>query len=417
MSSIVQKIHEWYEQSPRRQKPPTGWPTGSRLGTCAAQLQLLRIPDVSKPEPFRSRALRMFEQGDRIEAWLGERLEQCYPNLIGLRQELFYFRVGLAREQQQELADRVARRTLWGRVVEQFNEPKLWLGEDGRVKMRLVPRTPEGKPQALGFVVDLERQCVWVPTYIDFAVKHEALGLTIVEAKSMSDYAFRRTVLGRLDYGKQCQLVGFARATGANVVLVAYRNQTSHLCEVAYVRGQERTRVVLTAPNGSQEVYWVDPGADDKTPLLPEAGGAARSFPADLLWETAETWTPYNPALEAAIDQRVRDVLLFEGDLAKLRREAGPDFTCPTCGGTGLQVNRKGSSVPLQKPKPCETCGQTGVLEETELGAFPCGYCAVVETCWAPAMPRFEIDDRPHRYIRRDQWEMSGLTFQKPEGE
>src|SRR3990167_2297957 len=98
--SIVRKIHEYYENHPRRLKPPTGWPTGSRLGTCAAQLQLLRIPDVSKPEPFRSRALRMFEQGDRIEAWLGERLEQCYPNLIGLRPGVFYFRGGLARAQQ-----------------------------------------------------------------------------------------------------------------------------------------------------------------------------------------------------------------------------------------------------------------------------------------------------------------------------
>src|SRR3990167_418903 len=224
MSSIVGKIHEYYEHHPRRTKPPTGWPTGSRLGTCAAQLQQLRYGDRYPAEPVGARALRVFEQGDRIEAWLGERLEQVYPGLIGLRQELFYFPIHVDAPSRVVLNERITSRAIWGRVVTQFNEPKLFFGDDGRVKMRLTPRDirdPEHpKPSEWGFVLEQERECLWVPTYIDYAVKHDALGLTIVECKSMSNYAFRRAVLGDLDYGKRCQLVGFARATGANVVLV-----------------------------------------------------------------------------------------------------------------------------------------------------------------------------------------------------
>jgi hypothetical protein len=414
--SIVGAIHDWYEASPRRKKPSTGWPTGSRLGTCAAQLQLLRFPLISKPEPFRARALRVFEQGDRIESWLAERLKQVYPGLVGFQQEPVFFSIPLTHDQREALMERITNRTLWGRVMEHFNEPKLYLGDDGRVKARTVPRDSNGKPVNYGFVLDLERNLLWVPTYLDFAVKHTKLGLTIVECKSMSNFAFRRAVLGHLDYGKRCQLTGFARATGANVILIAYRAETGHLAEIAYLRGEARTRVVLTKPNGGQDVYFVEHDADDKAPLTPEAGGPAQGFPADLVWEVAQTWTPYDPGLEAIIDQRVLDVLLFDGDVTKLRREAGPVFACSTCQGTGTQTRRKGQTALLKEPKPCEDCGQTGVITETELPAFPCGYCPVVEACWKDAQPRFEIDDKPHWYVDRAPFVASGLTFKIPEG-
>jgi len=190
--SIVRKIHEYYENHPRRLKPPTGWPTGSRLGTCAAQLQLLRVPELSKPEPYQGRTLRVFENGDRIEAWLGDLLNTVYPDVVGLRQEPFFLPVDLDPSQVETLSRRITNRTIWGRVMEHFNEPRLALGEDGRVKARLVPRQDNGKPVNYGFVLDLDRQCVWVPTYIDFAVKHDTLGLTICECKSISTGRARR---------------------------------------------------------------------------------------------------------------------------------------------------------------------------------------------------------------------------------
>src|SRR3990167_6417269 len=315
--SIVRKIHEYYENHPRRLKPPTGWPTGSRLGTCAAQLQLLRVPELSKPEPYQGRTLRVFENGDRIEAWLGDLLNTVYPDVVGLRQEPFFLPVDLDPSQVETLSRRITNRTIWGRVMEHFNEPRLALGEDGRVKARLVPRQDNGKPVNYGFVLDLDRQCVWVPTYIDFAVKHDMLGLTILEVKMMSNYAFRRAALGDLDYSKRCQLVSFARATKANIAVVAYRSETAHLAEISYLRSAERTRVILTKPNGSQEVFFVDPKAGEKTPLVPEAGGEPQGFPADVLWEAAEVQTPYDPALEAAIDERVLRVLCGDGPMAR----------------------------------------------------------------------------------------------------
>src|SRR5574341_356995 len=115
--SIVRAIHRYYENHPRRLKPPTGWPTGSRLGTCCAQLQLLRVPELSKPEPFRGRALRVFENGDRIEAWLGELLNQVYPDVVGLRQEPFFMPVALDDTQRDILLTRIEQRSVWGRVM------------------------------------------------------------------------------------------------------------------------------------------------------------------------------------------------------------------------------------------------------------------------------------------------------------
>ena len=413
--SLVRAIHDFYEREAATRRPPTGWPTGSRLGTCCAQLQWLRIPDKSHPEPLRGRALRVFERGNRAEQWLGEQLRGRFPNLVGFSQEPVFFSVAIDAVQRDELARRINNRTLWGRVFEQFNEPKLYLGDDGRVKARLVPRDPSTeKPVNYGFVVDLDRQLLWVPTYMDWAVNHPTLGLTVVEGKSLSDFSFRRTLLGDPGYQMRCQLVGFARATRANVLLFAERAQTQHLAEVAYTRLTDRTRVTLTKSNGSQEVFFVDPNANKNAPLIPESGGTAQGFPSDLLWDVAETWTPYDTSLEAEIDKRVLDVLLFDGDPASVRREYGASFVCEVCNGTGTQTTRKGSSIPLKTAKPCEDC-VGGLRDETELN-FPCSYCSCVLSACYP-FARLEIDDRPHYRVSRADWEASGLTFVVPEGQ
>ena len=403
--SLVQAIREHYDNHPRR-KVGTGLPTGSKLGTCAAQMQFLRFPDRSRPEPPQGRAVRTWEQGDRVEAWLGDLLKVIYPDLVGLRQEPFYFPVALDEAGAVAVRERILSRALWGTLREGFEPPTMRLDEDGRVKLRLLAN------KKMGFVLEMDARRVWVPTYVDYVVRHPDHGLTVVECKSMSNFSFRRTVLGELDYGKRCQLVGFARATGAATVLFAYRNETAHLAEVAYTRTAERVRVVLTKPNGTQEAYFVDAKTPSK-PLVPEAGGAPHGIPAALLWEGAQTWTPYDEALADIIDERVRRVLLADPDGPR-HREAGPDFTCPTCAGSGTQTMRKGTAVPLKEPKPCETCGQSGRVEETELG-FPCSYCSVVTSACFP-FARLEIDDRPHYKVSRADWEASGLGFTVPEG-
>lgn len=432
--SIVGAIRALYEFSDRR-KPSTGYPTGSRLGTCAAQLQMLRYPDLSTPERTPVRTVMGFDEGHRTEQWLAERLQQAYPGgLVGLRQELFYFPVGLPeRWMLDELASQIASRTgrrLWGTVIPGFRPPRMKV-EDGRVKIaHLVERKPDGSgPKPIGFVLDPPRACVWVPVYIDFALLHPTLGLGVLEAKSMSNFAFRRAVLGQVDYGKRAQLVGIRAATGCWSALIAYRKETHHLAEIAYLEGAGRTRVVLTRPNGQQAVFYPEGEG-----LAPAEGGAP-TWPADMTWESASAvvWTPDDPELRRQIGDRVRRVLL--GKPGEWHREAGPTFHCEKCGGAGERACRhcKGRGTTEKTRKPCggeckggldgvtpgmvrcPDCAGRGALQDAELG-FPCSYCPVVGYCWRDAGLRLEIDEKPHYLVNRERYEAAGLTFTPPEG-
>lgn len=403
--SLVNKIRDLYEQNPRR-KVSTGLPTGSRLGTCAAQLQMLRYPQRYPAELPRPRMLMTWDQGNRIEKWLGETLRQCWPGLVGLEQEPFHFLVEIeAGRDMDTIRDKILGRTLWGTLEDGFQPPHIALGDDGRVKMRLASR------KKLGFVLDRKAGGVWVPTYVDFVLLHEEFGLSVVECKSMSNFSFRRAILGELDYGKRAQMLGIRRATGASVIGFFYRNETGHTAEVAYTGTTEHVKVTLTKPNGAQEIYRV---TTDRTKLV-NAAGEPVAFPADTMWDTAQTWTPLDEGLWTEVRTRLIRVLTFDGEPATLVREHGPEFSCAVCQGTGIQTLRKGGSVPLKEPKPCVDC-VGGMKDEAELPSFPCGYCPVTEACWQAASPRFEIDDRPHWYVKRSDYQQSGLTVQRPAG-
>ena len=451
---IVEKISGLYEHDERR-KASTGYPTGSRLGTCAAQLAMLRYPALTKPEVPQPRQIMTWDEGNRTEAWLAERLERAFPDMVGLRQEPMYGRVPLPEGWMvDELRRQIARRkgspdgpNLWGTEYDErpFVPPSIRVDGAGRVKLRLLPCGSKcagtdhawGCKKKSGFILDpkcADGPSVWVPTYLDFVVLHDTLGLVVVEAKSMSDFSFRRTLLGELDYGKRCQLAWMVEATGAPVVLIAYRKNTSHLAEVAYTQKADRVRVLIAKMNGQQEAFLVDQGQ-----LRVEATGEAAEIPADVLWERAEVWTPYDPAILAEIRARVLRVLFAKP--GGWFREYGPDFTCSTCAGTGMQTLAKtGARDPLKGgPKPCEDCGGVagrkakkgkggeadepetvaapgcGFLERVLLPSFPCGYCATMATCWEAAGLETEITDKPRHYVSRTAYLASGLTFVPPE--
>lgn len=425
--SIVDAIRELYAVSDRR-RPSTGYPTGSRLGTCAAQLQMLRFPDVSKPETTPVRTVMGWDEGHRTEEWLAHVLGLAFPNLVGLRQEPFYFPValegaGMVEDVAEQIRTRQGRR-LWGTVLPGFQRPTVRVGDDGRVKLHLVPRGPDGTAKKLGFVLDPVRKVLFVPTFVDFILLHPRHGLMVLEAKSMSNWAFRRAVLGSLDYGKRAQLAGLRAATGCQAALIAYRKETHHLAEITYLSGEGRSRVILTRPNGQQEVFYPEGEG-----LTPEAGGAP-TWPADATWEQArcEVWTPDDPILRTAIGERIRRVLFARP--GEWFREYGPEFACVKCGGTGELVCRHcggtGVTKKLGKPcggeckdtrsgkLPCPGCQGKGALDEAELG-FPCSYCPVIGSCWERAGLRLEIDEKPHYYVNRERYAGAGLSFVPPE--
>lgn len=423
--SIVGAIRRLYDLTHRR-KPSTGYPTGSRLGTCAAQLQMLRFPELTNPEPTPVRTVMGFDEGKRTEDWLGEVLALAFPELVGLRQEPFYFSVPLPEASMVDaiavqMRSRVSPR-LWGTVLPGFSPPTIRLGEDGRVKLKLVARDQNGQPRKLGFVLDPVSRVVWVPTFIDFVVLHPRHGLVVLEAKSMSNYAFKRAAQGVLDYGKRAQLAGIRAATGCASALIAYRKETHHLAEILYLIGTGDPRVVLTLPSGIQETYR--PAGER---LIPFDGGAEVDWPPDAAWEqvAGEVWTPNDPVLMASIQARVRRVLLAKP--GEWHREYGPGFQCGTCAGKGTKVCRtcKGAGVSAKLKKPCggecggagsltcPACEGSGTMPEAELG-FPCSYCPVIRHCYGQAGLRLEVDRSPHFYVDRLKYQAAGLEHAAP---
>jgi hypothetical protein len=424
---ILEKIIALYEAKAAERKT-TGWPSGSRFGACAAQLQMQQFPETFPTEALRPRALMTFEEGDRVEEWWTQAIEAVYPGRSGLPQSVFHvavpldaadvdrllargFRQARPREEttltgEAYLAQGPAARDhrIWGEVREGFR-PSAVREMDGRVKYRLAA------DRTTGFVLDPSARVLYAPTYVDRIIRHPEAGLVVIEAKSMSIAGFRRALLGDLGYRIRCQLAGFVSATGLPVCVLIHEKNAAHKLQLHYADKDERVRVQMTRLNGQSEVYFVDKGA------VTSEAGQATDLLGDAEWERAAMWTPYEPTLVGAIQERIRRVLLFDGDPAKLYRETFFSFTCANCDGTGTQTLTRAERVPLKKAKPCDECGGTGQLDEVELGAMPCGYCQLaLPSCWAKAGVRRELDTRPHLYIPRAAFAASGLTFVSPEG-
>lgn len=272
---------------------------------------------------------------------------------------------------------RLSRKLAWVRPKATWRHPRRYI----------VGYEPAGEEAGVCFHIEH-------PTHLyvanDFVVTHN----------SMSDWGFRRALLGRLDYGYRCQLAGLVKATGLDVVLLAYRKETGHLAELAYARGAAESRVDIYKLNGQVETYFAR-GQDEaletfrpcacggRTPDCGECGGAGQvkaALPHDQEWDLAEAWTPYDESLIHAIQERVRRVLLWDGSRATLWREYGPSFLCPKCGGAGKRTcpQCKGTGKTPKKGNPCgpcggamtvvcETCAGASILAEAVLG-FPCSY-------------------------------------------
>lgn len=441
---IADRIFRHYEGDPRR-KASSGYPTGSRLGNCTAQLQQARFPSLTKPDIPQPRAVMVWDEGNRTEEWLGSLLNKVFPGAVSLRQTPVYFPVSLPEPwmvddiEAQIRARSPVERRIWGTVAERaFKPPRVETGANGKPILRGLllcrPGCREGKhewgcPAMQGFILDRHQPepCVWVPSFIDFAASLPDVGPAIIECKSMSNFAFRRAVTGQLDIGKRAQLAGYVAATGIAVVLVGYRKETSHTLDLVFAKAVDRLRITITLMNGQHQSF-----VQEKDILVDATTGEATEFPGDAMWDHAEVWTPFDPQLLEQRKEHVRKVLLAKPmAIHEWAREAGPDFACAKCHGVGKRVcgHCKGIGQVASKAKktmgqmrPCGYCagGHTdcsycegqGMLEETDL-QFPCSYCASVRFCWPFATAT--IDTKPHYRVTREDYIKSGLTFTRPE--
>jgi hypothetical protein len=450
---LIDAIRTEYEKGLATARLPRGNPTGSRWGKCLAQSQMLQHPELSHPKPYPLRSTLTFQLGDLVEAWWRQKALALYGNRVGLSQAVFYFPAWLRTAGEREaLAWRLKGRKLWGRMIPGFEPPYVKGTEGGRVKVR-VPgwygREDSEDLRKLGFVLDPRPRAgapegtLWAPAYIDWVLLHPEHGPVIYEAKSMSDYAFRRAIVGTLGLDYQLQLAGMVAASGLDACWALYRKETSHIAEVLYTRRATRTEVTLTLLNGQRERWLVV--ADQ---LRPESGaGPALSAKAFLeqrgevlrtagtlslgeaQWWGASVWTPYDAGVLDRIRDRILAVLLFDADpgpegYKRWTREYGPSFTCGKCAGAGARPcsSCKGSGVTAKLKKPCgaqgcrggrvacDACGGTGQVDRAEL-RYPCSYCPVVDTCWAHAGLTLELDSKPHYYVTRAAYEAAGLSF------
>lgn len=430
---ILDRILDYYRED---DSVPRGNPTGSRLGDCAAKLQLLTHPARSHPTPYPPRSRMVFEEGHRTEEWLMGLLAKTMPGNWGLRQQPFYFRVPLLSEADMEAAqvklsaDYGEPGRIWGTVQAGFLPPEIrrvdpveqfpTLAGSGRLEAALGAQPP-GTAEAMrerwrvrgigarsqGLVLDPAARVVWVPVFIDAVAMYEGEP-AIVEVKSRSNAGFRRFLMGSPSYGDRLQMAGALSATGfSTVVWLVHRKETSHLAEVVMTRARTLERVAITVQlmGGKVERYYSQPvqalvpvsGQEADTALFTEAGTPAQ-LPADALWDTAQVEVPHSLRLVEEARERVRRVLTWPVD-SEPHREYGPTFPCPTCDTTGTQTRRKDGSGPLKTPKPCGDCHGTGTRSRVQLPTFPCGYCPVVGACWPQV--ELEVTDRPRYFVER----------------
>ncbi len=468
---IVELLREAYRLKAEK-KSQSGYPTGSKLGKCTAQLQQLLYPSIGKPEAWQPRNVMAMEAGDIHAAWMNTNIRAAFPGIWGLREQPFFFPVPIGdayrgRNVLETIEEKFNKKwgaegRLWGTVFPGFYPPKIEETPAGKLRVGGLDQEINGKPLTkVGMILDPDakdaqnqrRPILWVPTYIDGAIRHPVSGLTVVEEKSMSNFQFRRALLGYMDYEKRAQLAGMVTAMRVSSALwLCNRRETMHLAEISFRRGDGRTLVRLRNLGGEWDTFIVQDRLTQIVRRVADDGeeGVDEPLPGDLTWDVAEAQTPWDEAMVPELQQRVLDVVLFDGDPENLLRNYGPDFRCAKCGGKGHRecglCHGTGLSPRAKTPKPCSRCvcqpkegkpdlrpilmpavpqlvgmrgqqrcsgecGGSGLLDRTELPKFPCQYCACAMACWASAGVERIIDSQPHYYITRTAFEQSGLTF------
>ena len=475
---IVDQIRARAEKEAARRKPSMS-PSGSQAGACAAALQQAQFPWLTHPAPWHPRGILVVQQGNVFEQWINHMIREAYPGLWGLEQQPFYYPVPLpdstmmraiegrlrAHERDFPKDGPATPRRFWGWPIDDFSPPKVEKIGDRRFRIRgLRKPTPvepahatcirldDVRPDTIppSIVLDRTNGIVYVTVKIDGVIDHPTLGMTVVEQKQMSNFAFRRAVLGNMEYRYRCQLMAEIVASGQPSALwVCTRKETMHMCEIGFRRDETTTSITFTAPTGQTAGYVVadplkqtlrratdGPTSDDGTAPEPI------SFLGDSEWETAQVWTPFDETTRADVDARILRVLLADGET--WYREYGPDFTCPKCLGRGRRpckpcqgsgttfAKRKTGTVPVPCAKcakvdaatysgqlgwqRCQLCGATGQLAETTLPAYPCGYCATVDYCYGSAGVALKFEKgKPTYPITAEAFRASGITFHPPE--
>lgn len=431
---LLEGLLDLYEKSDeyaKRRAPGTGNPTGSALGKCAAALQLLRWPAHSNPESLSARAVMGFEEGDDVEARMLARAKQVYGDrLVGSEQALAYWPVPVMPEQAALITERMALGygepgAVWGRVARGFRPPRVRVREED-AKAVVTPSWPIIVTRKTGFVLDPEAGRLWVPVFIDFALRHPTLGPHIAEIKAVSEFEFRRALLGEFSYQKRAQLAAIVDATGLSAFLLMQRKNTQHVIEISYspsVQGKVRVRILLNTRR--EEVFLIDAGQ----PVRENGEGA---WPADEEWTFGEVWTPYDPAILAECRERVLRVLTWDPTQEPYREYGPAPFTCEKCAGAGRVLCKqcKGTGETPKTKKACgpcggaktvacELCGATGNITERAIAQMPCGYCSVKMACFAKVgiEKRFIVGrygPKPAWVIGREAWEKAGLTIHTP---
>lgn len=392
---ILDQVLSLYEGPEKERKPSKGNPTGSAFGKCAAALALHRYPEIGQPEGYRVRTIMLFEEGDRVEAYLRDTIQGVYPGLVGGVQGLAYFPVMLTASETGLLARHIGGKwgdphRIWGQIRENFDGAKPYVNERGKLVWRMMKNGP--KDPGPGFILDPIKMVLWCPAFIDFTVLLEDIGHAVVEIKSVSNAVFRRLLMGDLDYGKRAQAAGIVEATGLPFVLIAWRKETGHLLEVSYLTTPGGTvRVRLLKGNRQIEEFRVQSG----TEIVTTPDGEETRLPPDQDWDMGGVWTPHDPAILDEIGQRVRDVLLWRPG-KELKREYGPSlgssFFCLKCKGEKMVLcgQCKGTGETPKTKRPCGPCGGAkmvqcpkcegrGQVDEAPL-VWQCGYCLAPET-------------------------------------
>ena len=452
---IVEGVRALYQQKAEKESG-RGNPTGSKLGACTAQLQQMMWRDHLDvpPAPWQPRSVMTVEMGRLLGEWMAGIVGQSFPGLFGLKEQPFYLPIpypdGIKPDEVERVfglrvGERLANnsRRLWGTLLgpkDRFTPPKVEILKGGQLKTTGISL---GNPQKdwRGLVLEPRKRMLWTPVFVDGVLNHPEHGLAVVEDKTMSTPAFRRALLGRMDYGYRAQLLAAVKATGFDLaVWLCLRKETAHWAEITFLRKHAGVRVDLIRTSGVRESYIV---ADADKGILVPAEGEAKGRDLNLLdaieinkrdatWDTALVWSPFEEgALLEQMYQRAWRVVLSTADRGAegWLREYGPEFACRKCAGEGKltcrQCHGTGVTPKLRKPcgpcggamtLPCEPCKGTGQLEEAEL-PWQCSYCSVNENCWGKAGVRLEVDSRPHYLVRRDAYLASGLGFVPPERE